>query len=378
MKRIFLSPPHMGKYEKKYIEEVFESNYIAPVGKHITRFENEIAERFGVCGALALSSGTAAIHLALRLLNVVPKDIVFCASLTFVGSANPILYEKAIPVFIDAEPETWNMSPPALERAFQKYCQIGKKPKAVIVVDIYGQCADMDAITHICNKYETPIIEDAAEAIGAKYKSRYSGSFGDYGVYSFNGNKMITTSGGGMLLSDNLDDIQKARYWSTQARDPVVHYEHSEMGFNYRMSNVLAAIGLGQLRILNDNILACNLIFQQYVSELNHISGVDFMPEPIDYESNRWLTLMTMAPSVMSPIELVNHLEDHNIESRPVWKPMHMQPLFKGTDFFSHNSDKLPVCEQLFKTGICLPSGPGMTKEEQSRVIKCILSKLSQ
>jgi pyridoxal phosphate-dependent aminotransferase EpsN len=378
MKRIFLSPPHIGNYEKKYIDEVFESNYIAPVGKHITRFENEIAERFGVCGALALSSGTAAIHLALRLLNVQPNDIVFCASLTFVGSANPILYEKAIPVFIDAEPETWNMSPSALECAFQKYLQMGKKPKAVIIVDLYGQCADMDAILNICNKYDTPVIEDAAEAIGAKYKSRYSGSFGDYGIYSFNGNKMITTSGGGMLLSDNLDDIKKARYWSTQARDPVVHYEHSEMGFNYRMSNVLAAIGLGQLRILNDNILSCNLIFQQYVSALNHISGIDFMPEPKGYESNRWLTLMTMAPSVMSPIEMVNHLEAHNIESRPVWKPMHMQPLFKGTDFFSHNSDVLPVCEELFKTGICLPSGPGMTKEEQSRVIACILSKLSQ
>jgi pyridoxal phosphate-dependent aminotransferase EpsN len=378
MKRIFLSPPHIGSYEKKYIAEVFESNYIAPVGEHITRFENEIAERFGICGALALSSGTAAIHLALRLLNVQPNDIIFCASLTFVGSANPILYEKAIPVFIDSEPETWNMSPSALERAFQKYTQMGKKPKAVIVVDIYGQSADMDTLLNICKKYNTPVIEDAAEAVGAKYKSRYNGSFGDYGVFSFNGNKMITTSGGGMLLSDNLDAIRKARYWSTQAREPVVHYEHHEMGFNYRMSNVLAAIGLGQLHILNDNILACRMIFQEYVSELNHISGIDFMPEPEDYESNRWLTLMTIESSMMSPIEMINHLEEHSIESRPVWKPMHMQPLFKGTDFFSHNPDNLPVCEQLFKTGICLPSGPGMTKEEQSRVIKCILSKILQ
>ena len=377
MKRIFLSPPHMGTEEKKFIDEVFESNYIAPVGKHITFFENEIAERFGVCGALALCSGTAAIHLALRFLNIQPDDIVFCASFTFVGSANPILYEKATPVFIDSEPHTWNMSPAALERAFEKYSQIGKKPKAVIVVDLYGQCADMDAISSICKRFDTPIIEDAAEAIGAKYKGHYSGTFGDFGVYSFNGNKMITTSGGGMLVSSNLDAIKKARYWATQARDPVVHYEHSEMGFNYRMSNVLAAIGLGQLRILNSHILACHRIFNQYVSELSHIPGIEFMPEPADYNSNRWLTVMTIEPSVMSPLELVNHLEEHNIESRPVWKPMHMQPLFKGTDFFSHNSD-LPVCEHFFKTGICLPSGSGMTEEEQSHVIECILSKLKQ
>jgi len=375
MKRIFLSPPHMGSDEKKFIDEVFASNYIAPVGKHITGFEDEIAERFGVRSALALCSGTAAIHLALRLLKVQPDDIVFCASLTFIGSANPILYEKAIPVFIDSEPQTWNMSPVALERAFQKYCQMGKKPKAVIVVDIYGQCADMDAISNICKKYDTPIIEDAAEAIGAKYKDRYSGSFGEYGVYSFNGNKMITTSGGGMLLSDNMDAIKKARYWATQARDPVVHYEHSEMGFNYRMSNVLAAIGLGQLRVLNDHIFACRQIANKYVAELGHIQGIDFMPEPVDHDSNRWLTVMTIAPNILSPLALVNHLEEQNIESRPVWKPMHMQPLFKGTDFFAHNSEQ-PVCEQLFETGICLPSGPGMTIEEQSRVIELIVAKL--
>jgi len=375
MNRIFLSPPHMGVEEKKYIDEVFESNYIAPVGKHITRFENEISERFGVCSALALSSGTAAIHLALRFLNVQPDDIVFCASLTFVGSVNPILYQNATPVFIDSEPDTWNMSPQALAHAFEKYDQMGKRPKAVIVVDIYGQCADMNTISSICKKYETPIIEDAAEAIGATYKNQYSGTFGYFGIYSFNGNKMITTSGGGMLLSNDCDAIIKARYWSTQARDPVVHYEHSEMGFNYRMSNVLAAIGLGQLHILEDHIQACRMIFKQYVSALDHIKGIGFMPEPVGYDSNRWLTVMTIEPSLLSPLEMVNHLEKHNIESRPVWKPMHMQPLFKGTDFVPHHSDR-PVCETLFATGICLPSGPGMTHEEQSRVIACILSKL--
>jgi pyridoxal phosphate-dependent aminotransferase EpsN len=367
----------MGVDEKSYIDEVFESNYIAPVGKHITRFENEISERFGISSALALSSGTAAIHLALRFLNVQSDDIVFCASLTFVGSVNPILYENATPVFIDSEPDTWNMSPQALERAFQKYEKMGKRPKAVIVVDIYGQCADMDAISSICKKYDTPIIEDAAEAIGSKYKDQYSGTFGNFGIYSFNGNKMITTSGGGMLLSHNPDAIAKARYWATQARDPVVHYEHSEMGFNYRMSNVLAAIGLGQLRILNDHIQACRQIFKKYVSELGPLEGIDFMPEPVGYDSNRWLTVMTMEPSIMAPLEMVNYLEKHNIESRPVWKPMHMQPLFKGAAFFSHQLDP-PVCEQLFQTGICLPSGPGMSNEEQSSVIACILSKLKQ
>ncbi|ETR74689.1 MAG: DegT/DnrJ/EryC1/StrS aminotransferase [Candidatus Magnetoglobus multicellularis str. Araruama] len=375
MQRIYLSPPHMGGEELKYINDVFESNYIAPVGKHITYFENEVAKRFGANGVLALSSGTAAIHLALRFLKVKADDIVLCSSLTFVGSANPILYERAIPVFIDSEPETWNMSPVALEQAFQKYCQMDKQPKAVIAVNLYGQCADMNAISCICKKYDTPMIEDAAESIGAKYQNQFSGTFGEFGIFSFNGNKMITTSGGGMLLSHDQDAINKARYWSTQARDPVVHYEHSELGYNYRMSNVLAAIGLGQLKVLDAHIQRCRQIFNRYEKELGHIPGIDFMPEPPGYFSNRWLTVMTMAPSLESPLTLINHLEEHNIESRPVWKPMHLQPLFQGTDFFPHDHHQ-PVSEQLFETGICLPSGPGMTDEEQSRVIVCILEKI--
>jgi len=375
MQRIFLSPPHMGGEELKYINDVFESNYIAPVGKHITYFENEVARRFGAKGVLALSSGTAAIHLALRFLNVKADDIVLCSSLTFVGSANPILYERAIPVFIDSEPETWNMSPVALEQAFQKYCQMDKQPKAVIAVNLYGQCADMNAISRICKKYDTPMIEDAAESIGAKYQNQFSGTFGEFSIFSFNGNKMITTSGGGMLLSHNQDAINKARYWSTQARDPVVHYEHSELGYNYRMSNVLAAIGLGQLQVLDAHIQRCRQIFNRYEKELGHIPGIDFMPEPPGYFSNRWLTVMTMAPSLESPLALINHLEEQNIESRPVWKPMHLQPLFQGTDFFPHDHHQ-PVSEQLFETGICLPSGPGMTDEEQSHVIACILEKI--
>jgi len=376
--RIFLSPPHMGGDELEFIKDVFNSNYIAPVGKHITQFENEIARYVGVDGAVALSSGTAAIHLALRLFNIQTNDIVLCSSLTFVGSANPILYEKAIPVFIDSEPDTWNMSPQALASAFETYVSQGKKPKAVIVVNLYGQSADMDAIRKICDSFETPIIEDAAESIGAKYQGKNSGSFGEFSILSFNGNKMITTSGGGMLLSNDLKSLEKARFWSTQARDQALHYEHSELGYNYRLSNVLAAIGLGQLRVLDQHIQSCRDIFSRYQKELGKISGIDFMPEPVGYRSNKWLSVMTINPSVRSqtPAQLINHLEQNNIESRPVWKPMHLQRIFKNTDFFSHNNQK-PVCEQLFETGICLPSGSGMTYDEQSRVIDCLQSQLS-
>jgi len=375
--RIFLSPPHMGGDELKFIKEVFKSNYIAPVGQHITDFENEIAKFIGVKGSVALCSGTAAIHLALRLLKVKSNDIVFCSSLTFIGSANPILYENAIPVFIDSEPHTWNMSPYALEMAFKKYTDKGIKPSAVIVVNLYGQSADMDSIQKICDLYETPIIEDAAESIGAKYHEKASGSFGKFGILSFNGNKMITTSGGGMLLSDNIKALEKARFWSTQARDPAIHYQHSEIGYNYRLSNVLAAIGLGQLRVLDSHIKSCRNIFDRYQSELGHIEGIDFMPEPSGYYSNRWLTIMTIDPSIQkkSPVELIDILEKKNIESRPVWKPMHLQPLYKGTDFFSHHTKK-PVSEKLFENGICLPSGSGMTDEDQSRVIDTLLSQL--
>ncbi|KPA12151.1 pyridoxal phosphate-dependent aminotransferase [Candidatus Magnetomorum sp. HK-1] len=375
--RIFLSPPHMGGDELKFISDVFKSNYIAPVGQHLTDFENEIAKYVGVSGSVALCSGTAAIHLSLRLLNIKRDDIVFCSSLTFVGSANPILYEDGIPVFIDSEPETWNMSPHALEMAFKKYTDQGKKPAAVIVVNLYGQSADMDAIQKICLKYETPMIEDAAESIGAKYHDKASGSFGEFGILSFNGNKMITTSGGGMLLSNNLKALDKARFWSTQARDAAMHYQHSELGYNYRLSNVLAAIGLGQLRVLESHIQSCRDICHRYQSELEQIPGIDFMPEPPGFYSNRWLTVMTVDPSVQtkSPVQLIEILEKNNIESRPVWKPMHLQPLFKGTDFLSHHTQK-PVSESLFENGICLPSGSGMTYDDQSLVIECLLSQL--
>jgi len=376
-KRIFLSPPHMGGDELKYIHEVFESNYIAPVGQHITDFENTVAEYVGVNKALALCSGTAAIHLALRLLGIDVNDIVFCASLTFVGSANPILYEHAKPVFIDSDPETWNMSPKALEQAFEKYHFMGKKPVAVIVVNLYGQSADMDKIRSICNDNNTPIIEDAAESLGAKYHGRPSGSMGDFGIFSFNGNKIITTSGGGMLVSNNVEAIEKARFWSTQARDPEIHYEHSELGFNYRLSNVLAAIGLGQMHVLDSHIASCRKICDRYQSELGHIPGITFMPEPDGYHSNKWLTVMTIKPPQKKPNELIQYLEQHNIEARPLWKPMHIQPLFKQFDFIPHHFSVRPICETLFETGICLPSGPGMTDDEQSRVISCLLSQLT-
>jgi pyridoxal phosphate-dependent aminotransferase EpsN len=376
--RIFLSPPHMGGDELELIKDVFKSNYIAPVGKHITLFENEIAKYVGIKGAVALCSGTAAIHLALRLINIKPDDIVFCSSLTFIGSANPILYENAIPVFIDSEPETWNMSPVALANAFERYVHQGKKPKAVIVVNLYGQSADMDPILKICDDYKTPLIEDAAESIGAKYHEKNSGSFGDFSILSFNGNKMITTSGGGMLLSNNLKALEKARFWSTQARNQAIHYEHSELGYNYRLSNVLAAIGLGQLKVLDHHVQACRNIFIRYQNELGGLSGVDFMPEPIGYRSNRWLSVMRLNPKIcaQTPIKLINHLENNNIESRPVWKPMHLQPIFQGTDFWAHHNQK-PVCEHLFETGLCLPSGSGMTDDDQNRVIDCLRSLLS-
>ncbi|MBF0449907.1 MAG: aminotransferase class I/II-fold pyridoxal phosphate-dependent enzyme [Candidatus Magnetomorum sp.] len=375
--RIFLSPPHMGGDELELIADVFQSNYIAPVGKHLTVFEHEIAQYVGVDGALALCSGTAAIHLALRLLNIQRDDTVFCSSLTFVGSANPILYEGGKPVFIDSEPDTWNMSPHALKNAFQQYIHKGKRPAAVIVVNLYGQSADMDAIRKICDSYETPLIEDAAESIGAKYHGKNSGSFGDFSILSFNGNKMITTSGGGMLLSNNVKALEKARFWSTQARDPALYYEHSELGYNYRLSNVLAAIGLGQLRVLDQHIRSCRNIFSRYQTELGHLPGIDFMPEPPGYRSNRWLSVMRVDPLVQSktPVQLIEFLEQNNIESRPVWKPMHLQPLFHGTDFFSHTPQKA-VSECLFKSGICLPSGSGMTDDEQFRVIDCLLSQL--
>jgi pyridoxal phosphate-dependent aminotransferase EpsN len=372
-KRIFLSSPHMSGNEQKYINEAFETNWIAPLGPNVDAFEKEIAAYTGVNEAAAVSSGTAAIHLALSLLGVDKGDTVFCSSLTFIASANPILYLGAEPVFIDSEPETWNMSPQALEKAFREADLNGKLPKAVIVVNLYGQSAKMDELILICDQYEVPMIEDAAESLGSSYKGKQSGSFGRFGVFSFNGNKIITTSGGGMLVSNDTAAIHKARFLATQARDPAPHYQHSKIGYNYRMSNVLAGIGRAQLEVLEERVEARRAIFERYQLELSEIRGIQFMPEINGTYSNRWLTAMTIDKSEagISVSQLIEMLAAENIEARPVWKPLHMQPLFKGAKYFTHG-EKESISEQLFANGICLPSGSNMEGLDQSRVINCI------
>ncbi|WP_242219247.1 DegT/DnrJ/EryC1/StrS aminotransferase family protein [Bacillus cereus group sp. BfR-BA-01380] len=376
-KRIYLSTPHMSGNEQKYIQEAFDTNWIAPLGPNVDAFEKEVASFVGTRDAAAVSSGTAAIHLALRLLDVQKGDKVFCSSLTFVATANPIIYLGAEPIFIDSEPETWNMSPQALERALSDAHTEGKLPKAIIVVNLYGQSAKMDEICSLANKYNVPIIEDAAESFGSTYKGRASGTFGKFGIYSFNGNKIITTSGGGMLVSDDVDALKKARFFATQARDVAPHYQHSEMGYNYRMSNILAGIGRAQLEVLKDRVNARRLVFARYYQELSSIPGFCFMPELENTHSNRWLTALTIdeKETGISIQSLLEALAEENIEARPVWKPLHMQPLFEGVKYYSH-SENNDVSEQLFKTGICLPSGSNMTETDQQRVIQCIKNLL--
>lgn len=375
--RIFLSPPHMSGLEETYVKEAFASNWIAPLGPHVTAFEKEVAAYAGVKGALAVSSGTAAIHLALRLLGVGQGDIVFCSSLTFIGSVNPILYLGAIPVFIDSEPESWNMSPVALKTAFKWVLKAGKMPKAVVIVDLYGQSADYDPLLDICNHYEVPVLEDAAEAMGSTYKGMACGTLGKFGVYSFNGNKIITTSGGGMLLSNDEEALEKALFWATQARDKAPWYQHSEMGYNYRMSNIVAAIGRGQLTVLDERVKARREVFKRYQEALGDIPGVGFMPEASYGQANRWLTVMTLdsTKTSITPLEVIEALEAENIEARPVWKPMHLQPLFADCMYFTHE-DEVSISDQLFSSGVCLPSGSSLSIDDQQRVIQIIRRKL--
>ncbi|WP_047984007.1 DegT/DnrJ/EryC1/StrS family aminotransferase [Ornithinibacillus californiensis] len=363
----------MSGMEQKYIEEAFQSNWIAPLGPNVDAFEKELAEYVGVKGALAVSSGTAAIHLALNLLGVGVGDKVFCSTLTFIASANPILYQGAEPVFIDSEPETWNMSPEALERALEDAYTANHLPKAVIVVNLYGQSSKMDEIVSICDSYNVPIIEDAAESLGATYRGKQSGTFGKFGVYSFNGNKIITTSGGGMLVSDDAEAIEKARFLATQARDPAPHYQHSVMGYNYRLSNLLAGVGRAQLQVLPERIEKRKVISELYRLLLGELPGVQFLPELDGLISNHWLTVMTLneEEAGVSVDQLIQALHEEHIESRPVWKPLHLQPLFANTDYYSHQ-DHVHIAEQLFHTGICLPSGSSLSTEDQLRVIRCI------
>lgn len=363
-KRIFLSSPHMSDegYEMQYIKEAFDTNWIAPMGENVNGFERELAAKVGAKAAAALSSGTAAIHMALKAVGVGDGDIVFCPTLTFSATANPIIYENAIPVFIDSDYETWNMSPKALEEAFKKYPEV----KAVIVVHLYGLSAEMDKILEICKKHNVAVIEDAAESLGTYYKGKYTGTFGDYGIFSFNGNKIITTSGGGMLVSDNEERIAKVRFWSTQSRDQARHYQHSELGFNYRMSNVVAGIGRGQLKVLDQRVAKKNYIFEFYKRELGGLEGVEFMPSNDWNEPNYWLSSMILTGKVR-PIDVMEALEKENIESRPVWKPLHVQPFFEKYEFVGKD-----VAEKLFKNGVCLPSDTKMTDEDLERVCRII------
>ncbi|MEC3884067.1 aminotransferase class I/II-fold pyridoxal phosphate-dependent enzyme [Halobacillus sp. HZG1] len=362
--RIFLSSPHMSDegYEQQYVQEAFDTNWIAPLGNNVNEFENELASKVGSKSAAALSSGTAAIHLALKAAGVGEGDVVFCPTLTFSATANPIIYQSATPVFIDSNYETWNMCPRALEEAFNKYPQV----KAVIVVHLYGLSADMDRIMEVCNKYNVTVIEDAAESLGGYYKGQHTGTFGDYGIFSFNGNKIITTSGGGMLVSNNEKMIKKTRFWATQSRDQARHYQHSELGFNYRMSNVVAGIGRGQLKVLKERVEKKKYIFNFYKRELGDLEGVEFMPVNEWDEPNYWLSSLTLNGE-LRPIDVMRALEEENVESRPIWKPMHLQPYFEGYDFVGAD-----VSTQLFENGICLPSDTKMTDEDLQRIVKII------
>lgn len=378
-KKIYLSPPHMSGHEQEFIAEAFAANWISPAGPHIEAFERELAAKVGIGGAAALSSGTAAIHIALRLLGVGAGDTVFCSSLTFIASAYPVLYQKAEPVFIDSEPDSWNMSPDALKQAFIKAEKSGRLPKAVIIVNLYGQSADLGTLKEICDAYGVPIIEDAAESLGANYKEKASGTLGKFGIYSFNGNKIITTSGGGMLVSEDLEALKKARFLATQARDPARHYQHSELGYNYRLSNVLAGIGRGQLKVLDERVKARRAVFERYFDALSKIEGIEFMPEASYGRATRWLTAMTSDPKICgkTAVEVMVALEKENIEARPVWKPLHMQPLFKDSLYYSH-SPGAGISEGLFERGLCLPSGSSLTVEDQDRVIACILRVITR
>ena len=366
-KKIWLSSPHMGNAEKEFVEEAFTTNWIAPLGPNVDGFEADLCEYNKVRHAAALSSGTAAIHLALMILGVQKDDIVLCQSFTFSASANPILYLGAAPVFIDSEADTWNMDPVYLEQAIKKYASVGKKPKAIIPVHLYGMPAKMNAIMSLAKQYEIPVIEDAAEALGSTYHNKACSSFGDFGILSFNGNKIITTSGGGALLSNNEVWIKQARFLATQARDEAPHYQHSHIGYNYRMSNILAGIGRGQMLVLNDRVKQRRANYAFYEQALKDIPGISFQTEPIDCFSNRWLTSILVNPAKTNGVTRENlrlHLEKDNIESRPLWKPMHMQPVFASAPFYGAT-----VSERLFEQGLCLPSGSNLLPVDLERVV---------
>ncbi len=373
---ILLSTPHMGEDELEFVTQAFDTNWIAPLGPNVDNFERELAEMVGIGHAAALSSGTAAIHLALVLLGVGPGDRVFCSSLTFVASANPILYQGATPVFIDSEPGSWNLSPQALERALLEAEAEGQPPKALVVVNLYGQSADMAPILALCERFGVAVVEDAAESLGASYQGRASGTFGRFGIYSFNGNKIITTSGGGMLVSDNGEQIERARFLSTQARDPAPWYQHSQVGFNYRMSNVLAGIGRGQLRVLEERVAQRRAVFDRY--QQSGVGGglLEWMPEAEFGRATRWLSCgLFHAESGVDVQALTEAMARQGVEARRVWKPLHLQPLFADCRYYPHRHDH-SVSDDLFARGICLPSGSNMPPEVQQQVIDTLDTSL--
>jgi dTDP-4-amino-4,6-dideoxygalactose transaminase len=370
MSRILLSPPHMGTEERNLLLEAFDSNWIVPLGPQVDAFEDEICQATGAGHAAALSSGTAALHLALLLAGVKPGDAVICPSLTFVASMNPIYYLGAEPILIDSERESWNMDPALLCQELDDRAKSGKLPAAVIVVHLYGQSANLTPILKACRQYSVPLIEDAAESLGATFRGQATGTIGDFGVYSFNGNKIITTSGGGMLVSKGAEAIERARFLATQARDVAPHYQHSAIGYNYRLSNLLAAVGRGQLKVLKKRVESRRNIFDRYEKTLGALSGISMMPEASWGRSNRWLTVCQIDSSELGKNceEIRLHLESVDIESRPVWKPMHMQPVFKDCRMVGGQ-----VAEALFENGLCLPSGSSLLPKEQDRVIEAIL-----
>jgi len=362
MQKLFLSPPHMGGNEQKYIDEVFKSNYIAPLGAFVNRFEKSICDYTGTPNALAVTSGTAAIHLALRVLDIGKGDDVLASTFTFIGSVSAILYQDANPVFIDSEKESWNLDPELLE---QYLTTCDKKPKALILTHLYGQVAQIEIIASLCKKHGVYLIEDAAESLGATYNGKHSGTFGDFGIYSFNGNKILTTSGGGMLVSDNKEWIKKAMFYSTQAKENELYYEHVEYGYNYRMSNVLAAIGVGQMEVIEERVLKKRKVFEWYKSELSELD-IEFMPELENSRGNRWLTTLLFKDNV-DMNKIIQALDKNDCESRPLWKPMHMQPLFKECKSLLNGAS-----EDFFARGICLPSGTLMTRANVTKVCNVI------
>jgi len=360
--RIFLSAPHMSGNELNYIEKVFESNYIAPLGEYVNKFEESVKEYTGSQNALAVSSGTAAIHLALRILDIKEGDDVLASTFTFIGSVSAILYQKANPVFIDSDKESWNLSPKLLNKYLIE-CE--KKPKALIVTHLYGMSADIEKIADICHTHGVYLIEDAAESLGASFHQKHTGTFGDFGVYSFNGNKILTTSGGGMLVSKNKEWISKALFYATAAKGPYIHYEHTEYGYNYRMSNVLAAIGVAQMEVIEDRVLKKREVFEWYKEFLGDVEEITFMPELANSRGNRWLTALTFEKTDYNLV--MKALEEINVESRPLWKPMHMQALFKDAKNYLDGTS-----EELFSKGLCVASSTTMTKEDVKKISRII------